>query len=286
MDFVAQQFQRQFGINPLTANDARVARKNRDALLNKAEAAKVQLSEFPTALLEFTFAGHELTAELQQSSFEEMTRDLLAETQTQTGLMLRQTGEALEQPGFGWNDIDRVLLVGGATKMPMVGQMLKRLSGKIPDDSLDPDQVVARGAAIHAGIYASQNEILQVSLLEEVCSELNSIGVVNVCAFGLGVAAMRNGELGFSQLIKKNSQLPAAKSKVYRLAGGAASKLDIHVFEGDSPELRQNNGVGSWSVKDFATHLPAGAPIASPARVRGQRPHWRYGARYDDRPFC
>jgi molecular chaperone DnaK len=257
----ALRFERLFGVNPLQAQDAKVSRKNRDALLTKAEEAKVLLSEFPTAQLEYTYAGHEMSTELSQSAFNDMTRDLLIETQTQTGLVLRQTGTALGQSDFGWSDIDRVLLVGGSTKMPMVSQMLARLSGKTPDDSLDPDQVVARGAAIHAGIMASRSDVLQVGLLEEVCDELRSVGVVNVCAFGLGVAALRGGELGFSSLIKKNTQLPAAKSKMYRLAEGSASKLDIHVFEGDSRELRDNTKVGSWAVKNFSNHLPAGAPM-------------------------
>src|SRR5207248_3356256 len=111
--------------------------------------AKRTLSKLPQTSITCTHAGQVLTVPLTRADFEALTRDLL----TRTRLTAQQV---LRQGGLGWDKVDRVLLVGGSTHMPMTRQMLQEISGKAPDASLAVSEVVARGAALHAGIAASR----------------------------------------------------------------------------------------------------------------------------------
>ena len=146
VDWVAQEFKRQHGSDPRTDP------QRRDTIATRAEEAKIVLSDMLSAPLECYHQGQELKLELTRGQFEEMTRDLLAQTQIVTDLVVKQ------QAKLNWPQVDRVLLVGGSTRMPMIKEMLRRATGREPDDSLDADQVVARGAAIYAGIVAARQK--------------------------------------------------------------------------------------------------------------------------------
>ena len=144
VDHVATQFQRQHG------DDPRSDPQSLTGLHAAAERAKRTLSKLPQTTITCTHAGKVLTVPLTRAEFEALTRDLLMRTRLTTQQVLRQAG-------IGWEQVDRVLLVGGSTHMPMTGQMLQEMSGKPPDNSLAVSEVVARGAAIHAGIVAAQS---------------------------------------------------------------------------------------------------------------------------------
>src|SRR5213079_678699 len=144
IDYVAGQFLRQYGSDPRTDPQSLAV------LHAAAERAKRTLSKLPQTTVTCSHAGKVLTVPLTRADFEGLTRDLLTRTRLTVMQLLRSAG-------LGWEQVDRVLLVGGSTHMPMTGQMLRELSGKEPDHSLAVSEVVARGAALHAGIAAARS---------------------------------------------------------------------------------------------------------------------------------
>jgi len=239
VNHVAGEFKQRFGLDP------RDDPQRRDALAEAAEQAKLLLSDLPAATVTCSYRGHELSLQLTREQFEALSRDKLIETQLVTQLVA-------EQAKVGWTDVNRVLLVGGSTKMPMVKNMLRGLTGKEPDDSLDPDQVVARGAAIHAGIVAAKSAYGKLELDEDVRSDLEEQVVFNVNAYSLGVEALR---------IPKNTQLPHAASKIYRLHQAGATAVAVRVLEGEATAAAHNILIGTCLVKNLPANLPAKAPI-------------------------
>src|SRR5207237_3340625 len=120
------------------------------------DRAKLTLSELQQTSITSTHAGKVLTVPLSRAECENLTRDLLTRTRL-------TTQEVLRQAGLTWDKVDRLLLVGGSTHMPMTGQMLRELSGKEPDHTLAVSEVVARGAAIHAGILTVRQRALDTA---------------------------------------------------------------------------------------------------------------------------
>lgn len=247
VDWVASEFMRTYGFDP--REDA----QRRDTIASRAEEAKVVLSDLMSAPLDCYHKGHELKLELTRDKFEEMTRDLLAQTQIVTDLVVKQ------QAKLSWSQVNRVLLVGGSTRMPMVKEMLRRSTGREPDDSLDADQVVARGAAIYAGIVAARAK--EGFLEEELCDELENVVVKDVNAYSLGVAVKRGDKIENRIIIDKNTQLPFANSKIFPLRPAGARSLVVHVLEGEAPDADANIQIGECKVTGLPPNLPDKAPI-------------------------
>ncbi len=130
------------------------------------------------------------------------------------------TQQVLRQAGMSWEQVDRVLLVGGSTHMPMTGQMLSELTGKQPDNSLAVSEIVARGAALHAGIVAAHT-LQEENLLDAAAQTLlEQVVEINVNAHSLGIEVKNSSEERISDiLIPKNTQLPTAASRVYSHQG-------------------------------------------------------------------
>ena len=120
----------------------------------------------------------------------------------------------LQQAGLTWPAVDKVLMVGGSTHMPMTGRMLADLTGREPDHSLAVSEVVARGAAVHAGIVRQREELIRNSGVPAL-ELLADVVEISVNAHSLGVAVRQSGEKVNDRLIAKNTQLPAAVSRVY-----------------------------------------------------------------------
>src|SRR5262249_9126133 len=148
------KFQAQHGEDPRT--DA----QSLTALASSAERAKRTLSKLPQTTITCTHRGKATTVPLTRAEFEALTRDLLIRTRF-------TTQQGLGQGRLTWDAVDRVLMVGGSTHMPMCGQMLHELTGRAPDKSLAVSEVVARGAAIHAGIAAARAGQKDVTLTDE-----------------------------------------------------------------------------------------------------------------------
>jgi molecular chaperone DnaK len=249
VQYMAQRFLEKFGIDPTTD------RQRRDGMAALAERAKILLSQLTNAPVSFNHQGHELSFSLSRAQLEEMTSDLLTSTRVVTELVVRK------QAGLRWDQIQRFLLVGGATHMPMIKEMLHKLIGRPPDDCLDVDQVVAQGAAVHAGILAAKADDGELEIAEDLRADLEGVDVLNVNSHSLGVEAIRNGAPVSAVLIPKNTQLPIAASKVFRLRFAGATSVDVNVLEGEAIEAANNIPIGNCCITGLPPGLPKGAPV-------------------------
>lgn len=255
VEFMAKEFAKRHGVE--------VPLDRREGLLNQAEVTKKLLSQLPTAEVECFYQDKSLRLPLQRKQFEELTRDLLASTEVVTNLVVKQSRSSPDGAPLTWKDIDRVLLVGGSTRMPAVHEMLRRISGKEPDRSLDPDQVVARGAVIYANILATRGKEVGLELDDDVRHELENMNITDVNAHSLGIAVFsrRLGKAVNEILIPKNHRLPCAYSRVFPLREAGATRVRVRVLEGEAPEPEANIELGECIVDDLPENLPARAPI-------------------------
>jgi molecular chaperone DnaK len=252
VDYVAGQFQKQFG------DDPRRDPQSLTVLQAAAERAKRTLSKLNQASITCTHGGQVLTVPLTRAEFEAQTRDLLTRTRLTTQHLLRQVG-------FGWDKIDRLLLVGGSTHMPMTRQMLQEISGKAPDHSLAVSEVVARGAALHAGIVSARSGNNDgASLDADVREALGQVIEINVNSHSLGIEIKHQSERVNDILIPKNTQLPAAASRVYRTVIENQQRVRVKVLQGEAHQADACIHIGECWIEG----LPANLPKASPIQVR------------------
>lgn len=252
VDHVAMQFHKQHGEDP---------RQDPLTLANlqsAAERAKRTLSKLPSASITCTFAGKMLNVSISRADFEAMTRDLL----TRTRLTVQQV---LRESGLSWDKVDRLLMVGGSTHMPMTRQMLADVSGKTPDDSLAVSEVVARGAALHAGIVSAHaGNGNGDAMSDDVLESLGQIVEIHVNAHSLGIEVKHHEERINDVLIPKNTQLPTAASRVYRTVVENQPKVRVKVLQGEGHQADACISIGECWVEG----LPANLPKASPIQVR------------------
>ena len=211
------------------ASDPRTDQQSLTALRAAAERAKRTLSKLPQTSITCTHAGKVLTVPLTRTEFETLTGSLLFRTR-------HVTKSVLSQAGLTWDQVDRVLLVGGSTHMPMTGQMLRELTGKAPDHTLAVSEIVARGAALHAGIVATRFDAEESSLDPAARAMLEQIVEINVNAHSLGIEVKSAGDERLNDvLIAKNTQLPCAASRVYYTSVANQQKVRIKVLQGEAP---------------------------------------------------
>jgi molecular chaperone DnaK len=194
---------------------------------------------------------------LTRAEFETLTRDLLIRTRLTVQQLLRQAGTT-------WDRVDRLLLVGGSTHMPMTRQMLQELSGKTPEQALAVSEVVARGAAIHAGIRAANDPEDSQSLDPDVRDDLMQVVEINVNAHSLGVEVKQGKERLNDILIRKNTQLATAASRVYRTVAENQQKVRVKVLQGEAHQAEACISIGECWIEG----LPPNLPKASPVQVR------------------
>ncbi|WP_425618624.1 Hsp70 family protein [Anatilimnocola sp. NA78] len=239
VDFVAEEFIRKFGIDP--REDANVlGRLSRDC-----EDAKRTLSARQKANIACDFQGKAMRLELTRQTFQEITQDLL----DRTAFTTRQT---LQAAGLGWEDIDRVLLVGGSSRMPAVVQKLKELSGKEPDCSVSPDEAIAHGAALHAGILLAYHD-----------GKSPSFHIRNVNSHSLGVVAMdaKTKRPRNAILIPRNTPLPVVARRIFKTQRAGQKSILVQIVEGESLSPDDCSPLGKCSVRDLPPNLPAQTPI-------------------------
>ncbi len=164
---------------------------------------------------------------------------------------------------MGWGDIDRLLLVGGSTHMPMTGQMLEEISGKAPDNTLAVSEVVVRGAAIHAGIVAAHQENGGL-LADGLRDALVQVVEINVNSHSLGIEVKKDQERLNDILIPKNTRLPTAASRVYRTVAVNQNRVRVKVLQGDAPQADGCISIGECWIEG----LPPNLPLRSPIQVR------------------
>jgi molecular chaperone DnaK len=243
--FVADQFRHKFGTDP--QDDPQSAAM----LYAAAERAKRTLSKVPSTTVTAAHAGHKLSVPLTRERFDELTRDLLLRTRL-------TTQQVVQQAGLTWPQVDKVLMVGGSTHMPMTGQMLAELAGREPDRSLAVSEVVARGAAVHAGIVTAR---LVRAAGQAAAGPLADVVEVSVNAHSLGVEVRQGDDRLNNKLIPKNTQLPAAASRVYFTLRDGASKVRVRVLQGEAPKAEACIPVGEVWVDGLPPDLPKGSPV-------------------------
>jgi len=230
-----------------TGSDPRTDTKSLVQLFSAAERAKRTLSKLPRATVTCAHGGRTVSVPLGREEFESMTRDLL----TRTRLTVQQ---ALRQAGLTWDAIDRVLLVGGSTHMPMTRRMLTELSGRSPEAGLAVSEVVARGAALHAGIRAAKATPTAAPALEDVVE-------IQVNAHTIGVEVRHRGERINDPVIPRNTQLPAAASRTYHTVRHGQRQVRVHVLQGDARQADACIPVGECWIRDLPPRLPANSPV-------------------------
>lgn len=239
VDFVAEEFIRRCGVDP-RADPNTAGRLWRDC-----EDTKRTLSARSKATVSCDYQGQAVRLEITRRQFEEMTRDLL----DRTAFTTRQT---LQAAGLQWTDIDRVLLVGGSTRMPAICEMLQSITGKELDRSISPDEAVAHGAAIHAGL-----------LLERHQGRAPRVTIKNVNSHSLGVVArdsltqrQRN-----AILIPRNTSLPVSAKRVFKTQKASQKSILVQIVEGESASPDDCSQIGKCSVRQLPPNLPADTPI-------------------------
>lgn len=241
VDYVAEEFIRRHHIDP--REDANTAGR----LWRDCEDAKRTLTARIKATVPCDYQGQAVRIEVSRDRFQELTQDLLDRT-------IFTTKQTLQAAGLTWRDIDRVLLVGGSSRMPAVRQALQQLSGREPDCSVSPDEAVAHGAALHAGLLLDRNR-----------GEVPLFRIKNVNSHSLGVVATdpetrrpRN-----AILIPRNTPLPATATRVFRTQKPGQKSVLAQIIEGESPSPADCSQIGKCSLRQ----LPEGLPPATPVEV-------------------
>lgn len=239
VDHVAETFIRKHGVDP--REDAATYGK----LLRDCEDAKRTLSQRHKTTILCDFRGIAERVEVTREKFEELTADLLERTAFTT----RQT---VRTANLEWQDIDCILLVGGSTRMPSVVRMLRVLTGKEPDTSVSPDEAVAHGAAIHAGLVLAKQQ-----------GQTQRIRVRNVNSHSLGIIATDPATRRKQNaiLLPRNTPLPAKAKKIFRTFKDGQKSIVVHIIEGESMDPEECMQIGKCTVRNLPSDLPAGTPI-------------------------
>jgi molecular chaperone DnaK (HSP70) len=175
-----------------------------------------------------------------------MTRDLLERTETTTSLVIKQAG-------LQWPQIDRVLLVGGSSRMPMVGRMLRKVTGQEPDCSQSPDEAVAHGAALYAGMLLRKRTSAGGAECRLINVNSHSLGVV-------GIHASTKRETNVV-LIPKNTALPYRVVRTFRTARDSQRSVKVRIVEGESDRPEACLALGECIVRDLPPGLPKNTPV-------------------------
>ncbi|MDQ7842689.1 MAG: molecular chaperone DnaK [Armatimonadota bacterium] len=234
VNWLADQFKRENGI------DLRQDRQALQRLREAAERAKVELSTVTQTTINLPFITADssgpkhLDYVLTRAKFEEMTADLVERC-------IGPFKQALADAKLTEKDLDQVILVGGATRMPMIQELVRRLTGKEPNKEVHPDEVVAVGAAIQAGVLAGT--VREVVLLD-------------VTPLSLGVETL-GGVM--TTLIPRNTTIPTRKSEMFTTAADGQTQVEIHVLQGERPMARDNRTLGRF-ILDGIPPAPRGVP--------------------------
>jgi molecular chaperone DnaK len=234
VDWLAEEYKRENGI------DLRSDRQALQRLKEAAEKAKIELSNTVQTEINLPFITADasgpkhLTTTLTRAKFEQLSAALL-------GRLRGPVAQALKDAELDKSKINEVVLVGGATRMPMVQELVQSLIGKTPNKSVNPDEVVAIGAAIQAGVLGG---------------EVKDVLLLDVTPLTLGVETM-GGVM--TPLIERNTTIPVQKSEIFSTAADGQTAVDVHVLQGERPMAADNMSLGNFRLEGIAP-APRGVP--------------------------
>ena len=223
MDWLIDEFKKQEGID--LRNDKQAMQRLKEA----AEKAKCELSSVVETNINLPFITADangpkhLDMQLTRAKFEELSHDLLERCK-------KPVADALQEAGLAKGDIDEVVLVGGSTRIPAVQALVKEYTGKEPNQSVNPDEVVAVGAAIQAGVLAG---------------EVKHIVLLDVTPLTLGIETL-GGVM--TPLVPRNTTIPTTKSEVFSTAENNQTAVDVHVLQGERPMAKDNKSLGMFRL--------------------------------------
>ncbi|MGX9135330.1 molecular chaperone DnaK [Rummeliibacillus sp. JY-2-4R] len=234
IDYLVAEFKKENGID--LSQDKMALQRLKDA----AEKAKKELSGVTTTQISLPFitAGEagplHLEVSLTRAKFNEITSDLVERTMV-------PTRQALSDAGLSASEIDQVILVGGSTRIPAVQEAVKKATGKEPHKGVNPDEVVAMGAAVQGGVLTG---------------DVKDVVLLDVTPLSLGIETMGGV---FTKLIDRNTTIPTSKSQVFSTAADNQPAVDIHVLQGERSMAADNKTLGRFQLTDIPP-APRGVP--------------------------
>ncbi len=234
MDYLVAEFKKAEGVD--LKNDKMAMQRLREA----AEKAKIELSGMTTTAINLPYITADATGPkhmditLSRAKFNELTADLVERT-------LKPVRQAMSDAGLAASDLNKVLLVGGSTRIPAVQEAVKNLTGKEGFKGINPDECVALGAAIQGGVLTG---------------DVKDIVLLDVTPLSLGIETMGGV---FTRLIDRNTTIPTRKSQIFSTAADGQTSVDVHVLQGEREMAAYNKTLGNFQLSGIAP-APRGVP--------------------------